>query len=132
MALRIERHKKERPLGWQTVEEPLEVERALERLDGPGTVILLDCLTLWLSNLILKYGDEMEPIETAMNNLTEVLKRVKGVVVVVSNEVGLGIVPDNPVARRFRDLAGSLNQRVAALSQKVVVVLAGIPMVLKH
>ena len=132
MALRIERHKKERSGDWETVEEPLDLASAVAKLDIVRTVIVIDCLTLWLNNMLMEYGDDIEAIEGAIARFIKVLKGIRhSVVVVVSNEVGLGIVPDNPLARRFRDLAGSLNQQVASLSKKVIVVWAGIPNLIK-
>jgi adenosylcobinamide kinase/adenosylcobinamide-phosphate guanylyltransferase len=127
MAERIRRHREDRGPGWTTVEEPLDLAGALERVAVAGTTVLVDCLTLWLSNLM---GAERDvAAETA--RLLAALDRVEGAVVFVSNEVGQGIVPDNALARRFRDEAGRLHQAVAARAQRVVFVVAGLPMVLK-
>ena len=128
---RIRRHKLERGDGWRTVEEPLKVAETIGSLDSEGTIILLDCLTLWLSNLYMEYGEDQETINEAIENLARQLADIRGAVVVVSNEVGMGIVPDNQLSRTYRDTAGYMNQRIARLAGKVVAVLAGIPLVLK-
>ncbi|HYD69217.1 bifunctional adenosylcobinamide kinase/adenosylcobinamide-phosphate guanylyltransferase [Azospirillum sp.] len=127
MRARIHRHREDRGPGWTTVEEPLDLPDVLERVAVAGTAVLVDCLTLWLSNLM---GAERD-VATETARLLDALDRVAGTVVFVSNEVGLGIVPDNALARRFRDDAGRLHQAVAARAQRVVFVVAGLPMVLK-
>ncbi|HUA51438.1 MAG TPA: bifunctional adenosylcobinamide kinase/adenosylcobinamide-phosphate guanylyltransferase [Candidatus Sulfotelmatobacter sp.] len=127
MAERIAQHRARRGAAWTTVEEPLELERALRAHARADRPILVDCLTLWLTNLMLAGRDPA----TATATLIDTLPRLAGPVVFVSNEVGLGIVPDNALARRFRDAAGRLNQAVAAACQRVVLVAAGLPLVLK-
>ncbi len=127
MAARVAAHRERRGSVWRTVEEPLELAEALVRADAGGDGVLVECLTLWLSNLLAADRD----VGTAQEELVETLCRVRGPVVLVANEVGLGIVPDNAVARRFRDLAGRLNQAVAQVSERVVFVAAGMPLVLK-
>lgn len=127
MAARIARHRADRGQGWTTIEEPLELAAALERGAQAGHPILVDCLTLWLSNL-MGAGRAVEA-ETA--RLLTALKSLAVPVVFVSNEVGLGIVPDNALARAFRDEAGRLNQAVAAAANRVVFLAAGLPLVLK-
>lgn len=127
MAARIAKHRTDRGHGWTTLEEPLELAAALDRGARAGQPILVDCLTLWLSNL-MGAGRAVEP-ETA--RLLAVLKSVPVSVVLVANEVGLGIVPDNALARAFRDEAGRLNQAIAAAADRVVFLAAGLPMVLK-
>ena len=129
---RIRRHQAERGSGWRTIEEPLKVAETIGSLDNEGTVILLDCVTLWLNNLYMEYGEDQETIDEAIEKLARQLTDIRGAVVVVSNEVGMGIVPDNQLSRTYRDTAGYMNQRIARLSVKVVVVLAGLPMVLKN
>jgi adenosylcobinamide kinase / adenosylcobinamide-phosphate guanylyltransferase len=127
MRERIARHRVQRGEGWVTREEELALALTLTELDGAGRFILVDCLTLWLSNLIL--GDlDWEGPTTA---LTSVLAGVSADVVLVSNEVGLSLVPDNALGRRFRDAQGILNQRVAAVADTVVFVAAGLPLLLK-
>jgi adenosylcobinamide kinase/adenosylcobinamide-phosphate guanylyltransferase len=127
MTTRIERHRADRGPRWRTVEVPLELPDALAREAGPGRVVLVDCLTLWLSNLILNESD----LPDATARLLVALTGAAGTVLLVSNEVGMGIVPDNALARRFRDEAGRLNQRVAEVADEVVFVAAGLAMKMK-
>ena len=125
MTARIEVHKARRGAGWTTVEAPRELAGALAaHVQAP---ILVDCLTLWLSNLMMADA----PIEQELGRLAQALAKATGPMVLVANEVGSGIVPDNALARRFRDLQGSLNQRIAALADQVVLVVAGLPLSLK-
>jgi adenosylcobinamide kinase/adenosylcobinamide-phosphate guanylyltransferase len=127
MAERIAHHRAARGTGWRTVEEPLDLVGTLRRIARPDRPVLVDCLTLWLSNLM--HADRDIAGETA--RLASCLGDLAGPVVLVSNEVGQGIVPDNALARAFRDHAGRLNQAMAAASDRVVFVVAGLPMVLK-
>jgi adenosylcobinamide kinase/adenosylcobinamide-phosphate guanylyltransferase len=127
MAERIAAHRARRGAFWRTVEAPLalpEAIRAESRVDRP---VLVDCLTLWLTNVILA-GRE---IEAEVAALVAALRDAAGPVVLVANEVGLGLVPETPLGRRFRDEAGRLNQEIAALADRVVFVAAGLPLVLK-
>jgi adenosylcobinamide kinase/adenosylcobinamide-phosphate guanylyltransferase len=125
MAERVARHRAARAGSWETIEEPLALPERLAEL--AGRAVLVECLTLWLSNL-LHAGRDVER-ETA--SLVEILPRRAAPVVLVANEVGLGIVPENALARAFRDHAGRLNQRIAAVADRVVFVAAGLPFVLK-
>ena len=127
MAERIAAHRARRGPFWRTVEAPVALARAIAAEAAPERPILVDCLTLWLSNLLLA---GQEPGEEA-DGLCRVLREVAGPVVLVSNEVGMGIVPETPLGRRFRDAVGRLNQDVAALADRVVFVAAGLPLVLK-
>ena len=131
MKERIQRHREERGGDWVTIEEPIAIVDKIREYDSKGTIILLDCLTLWISNLFMEYGESYEPVYELVNVLNEQLKKLKGVTVIVSNEVGMGIVPENDLARRYRDIAGSLNQRIADTARKVLTVMVGIPLVLK-
>ncbi|HDR27640.1 bifunctional adenosylcobinamide kinase/adenosylcobinamide-phosphate guanylyltransferase [Rhodovulum sp.] len=126
MRERIARHAARRGAGWVTVEEPLDLAGALDRTDGRGPR-LVDCLTLWLSNLIFA-GRDWEPEAAA---LVAALARQQGPVVLVSNEVGMGIVPENALARAFRDAQGWLNQRVAGAADEVEFVVSGLPLKVK-
>jgi adenosylcobinamide kinase/adenosylcobinamide-phosphate guanylyltransferase len=128
MAERIARHRERRGSRWCTREAPLDLAGALETVADPEAVVLVDCLTLWLSNILLADRDVNNECEL----LVAALPRLAGPVILVANEVGLGIVPDNALARRFRDEAGRLNQAVAAAAQSVVFVAAGLPLVLKQ
>jgi adenosylcobinamide kinase/adenosylcobinamide-phosphate guanylyltransferase len=131
MARRISRHQAERGPGWELVEEPLALARALAAADAPGALLLVDCLTLWVSNLLTGQGLEDEEIVRRGEELGRVLAGLAGRAVLVANEVGLGIVPADPLARRFRDLAGGLNQSLARACGRVVLVAAGLPLALK-
>jgi adenosyl cobinamide kinase/adenosyl cobinamide phosphate guanylyltransferase len=121
MTARLAEHRARRPPGWRTVEEPLDLPGAL----GHAGPMLVDCLTLWVSNLLLA---EREPDWPA---LLAAIDARQEMTVFVANEVGLGIVPDNALARRFRDCAGVLHQRLAARADRVLFMVAGIPMVAK-
>jgi adenosylcobinamide kinase/adenosylcobinamide-phosphate guanylyltransferase len=126
MTERIAAHRARRASGWETREVPLELPAALAALPA-GRPALVDCLTLWLSNLLLAGRDP----EAETGDLADALAARRGALVLVANEVGLGIVPDNALARRFRDAAGRLNQRVAALADAVVLTVAGLPLQVK-
>jgi len=128
MAERIARHRADRAgRGWTTVEEPLDLAGVIGREARPGRAILVDCLTLWLSNLMLAG----EPPEARQAELLRVLAGVGCPIVLVSNEVGLGLVPETPLGRAFRDAQGRLNQAVAARADRVFFVAAGLPLTLK-
>jgi adenosylcobinamide kinase / adenosylcobinamide-phosphate guanylyltransferase len=140
MAQRIAHHRARRHVGWTTVEEPIALAETIERHDSAGAVILVDCLTLWLTNLM--FSDGRQYPETGMAELPplfhqqrqaliDVLAQAKGNIILVSNEVGMGIVPLGAVSRIFTDEAGRLNQAVAAVCEHVVFVAAGLPLVLK-
>ena len=126
MAQRIAHHRERRPAHWRTVEEPLHLADALRSEAAPGRLLLVDCLTLWLSNLLLGPG-----LEPERRRLLEALGDLPGRVIMVSNEVGWGVVPANELARRFADEQGRLNQAVAALCDRVTLVVAGLPLELK-
>lgn len=127
MTDRIARHRADRDARWRTVEAPLALAEAIDAADRPGATVLVDCLTLWASNLVLAEADT----DAAAARLVATLEQVRAPIVLVSNEVGFGIVPDNALARRFRDVAGLLNQRVAAVVSEVDFVIAGLPQRLK-
>ena len=126
MRRRIDAHKARRGSGWHTVEAPLELASALDDCVG-GTPVLIDCLTLWLSNLMLNG----RRVDEAMDGLLAALGRRRGPTVLVSSEVGSGIVPENRLARDFRDAAGSLHSEVAARAEHVHFMVAGIPTIVK-
>jgi len=127
MADRIARHRADRGEDWETVEAPHDLAEALAASDGAGRVVLVDCLTLWLSNRMLAGADA----EAESARLCAALSAMRAPVVAVSNEVGFGIVPDTALGRRFRDAQGRLNQQVAALADLALLVVAGLPLVLK-
>ncbi|MCG2841620.1 bifunctional adenosylcobinamide kinase/adenosylcobinamide-phosphate guanylyltransferase [Sandaracinobacter sp. RS1-74] len=127
MAERIRRHRADRDASWQTVEVPRDLPGAILAQATAGRPILVDCLTLWLSNLLLGDAD----LETAGEALAQAVLECAAPLVMVANEVGFGIVPENALARRFRDAAGRLNQRIAAAADTVELVVAGLPWPLK-
>jgi adenosylcobinamide kinase/adenosylcobinamide-phosphate guanylyltransferase len=127
MAARIRHHRERRGEGWITIEETLDLSSALQRATGEGRAILVDCLTLWISNLMAAGRD----VTTETERLIAALPQVSSPIIFVANEVGLGIVPDNALARAFRDEAGRVNQAVAAAATRVYFIAAGLPLVMK-
>lgn len=128
MRARVDEHRRRRAgAGWRTVEEPLKLSEAIAEHARPGRAVLVDCLTLWLTNQMLAGND----VDAATDGLLAALTGADGDIVLVANEVGYGIVPETPLGRRFRDHAGRLNQRIAALADEVVLVVAGIPLTVK-
>ncbi len=127
MAERIAAHRAERGAGWTTIEEPFDLSGVLRHHAEDSRPILIDCLTLWLSNLMHRDRD----VGDATATLLAALDERRGETVLVTNEVGLGIVPDNALARRFRDAQGTLNRRIAARADRVVFMAAGLPLALK-
>lgn len=130
IAERIELHKKTRPKSWHTFEEPYKVSLLLNKIGNKFEVILIDCLTLLVSNLMLK-GLKADVIAKEVNRIFDALGKTKAKAVIVSNEVGLGIVPDNKIGRVFRDVAGRINQLAAGKSDKVYFMISGIPWKIK-
>ena len=135
MEERVEQHRARRGNEWHTLEEPLDLSRALPECDSRYQVVLLDCITLWLSNLLFAYegleGDVEERIMADVQQLADTLRGMTTPVILVSNEVGMGIVPENALARLYRDIAGKANQLLAATADEVHVVISGIPLRLK-
>jgi len=129
MAQRVQIHQKRREGSWETVESPYALVKTLGTFQGRPNAVLVDCITLWLSNLMLQSSNE-DPMK-AVNDLVDFIKTVAFPLFLVSNEVGGGIVPDHPLARRFRDLAGLTNQQLAASCPAVTLVVAGLPLRLK-
>lgn len=125
MAKRIASHRARRGASWHTIEAPRDLAGSLQA--AKAAPILVDCLTLWLSNLMLANAD----IDAEMARLDDALAAAAAPIVMVANEVGYGIVPDHPLGRRFRDLQGVLNQRIAARADRVVLMVAGLPLALK-
>ena len=128
MEEKIQRHKMERGAQWETVEEPTEVPNIIRQCSGIHPVILVDCLTLWMSNLM-----EHKPnsIEQSAQDLFDALSETAIPTIMVSNEIGLGLVPGEAVGRKYRDLSGRLHQRLAEICDRVVLVVAGLPLELK-
>lgn len=131
MEERIRRHQKERSPNWKTIETPIHLPEAINEHSRQASVIVVDCLTIWLSNLLME-TDDSETINLQIQKLTQTLEATQCPVYLVSNEVGTGIVPENRLARLFRDLAGFANQCVAACSDRVVWMVAGIPVTVKE
>ena len=127
MRARIAAHRRRRPQEWRTVEAPRGLGETLQAEADTGRLLLVDCLTLWLANVF----EEPELLARERDTLLAVLPKLPGEVVLVSNEVGQGIVPDNPLARQYRDEAGRLHQAVAATCERVTWVVAGLPVALK-
>jgi adenosylcobinamide kinase/adenosylcobinamide-phosphate guanylyltransferase len=132
MEYRIKRHQEERGSSWTTVEESIEIAKKIRELDDEKAVILVDCLTLWLSNLYMKYESDTYMVYKEIEELVTMLPGIKGRLVFVSNEVGMGIVPENRLARMYRDASGTMNRKIAGVAQKVVFTFAGLPMVIKE
>ena len=130
MKERVHTHQKERGRDWLTIEEPVLIHEAINRFSQQADVILVDCLTLWVSNLMFASTPQKD-FEQALLLLEEAFIKSKCPVFLVSNEVGFGIVPENKLARKFRDLAGLVNQRVAAAADRVVMTVAGIDVQIK-
>lgn len=141
MSRRVAHHRERRPAEWGCVEEPLHLPQRLHELAAPDTCLLVDCLTLWLSNLLFAgraatQAEAGEAIDCPLLReqtaaLVEALPQLPGRIILVSNEVGWGIVPMHPVSRLFTDEQGRLNQRVAAVCDQVTLVVAGLPLILK-
>ena len=127
MRERIAHHRKDRGDGWVTHEEPLALAARITEVARPDRAVLVDCLTLWVTNLMLEERD----VVAEFSGLLDAIKSAPGRLILVSNEVGLGIVPDNRMARDFRDHAGRLHQKVAALVPEVYFVAAGLPLKMK-
>lgn len=127
MAEKIRRHKEQRPQYLDTYEEPLEVADLIISLEDKYEKIIIDCLTLWLSNIIL----HSRPVQSSIDYLINKLKVIKKPVFIVSNELGLGIVPENPLARSFRNFAGILNKEIASVAGEVHIIFAGISLKIK-
>lgn len=130
MKARIRKHRMERSRAWTTLEVPINIADAISENSPKADVIVADCLTLWVSNLILE-NKPSEKTAEYLQNLTHALETARCPVILVSNEVGCGIVPENALARAFRDLAGAVNQAAAECADRVVWMVAGIPVVIK-
>lgn len=131
MRAKIARHQAERPSQWLTVEEPLALGRVLKQHESGNQLFLIDCLTLFAANLLEAEADNEEVLRASVARFCAVLQSISSSVVLVSNEVGSGVVPAYAVGRRFRDLAGEMNQSIAALADSVLLMVAGLPIVLK-
>ena len=131
MAERIEKHRLGRGTEWRTAEEPLELVEAMQKLSSETEIIVIDCITLWITNLLMR-GAGNELVITRLDELAETVSSFPVPLIIVTNEVGSGIVPENKLARDFRDLAGLANRKLAVACNRVVFMVAGIPMLLKE
>jgi len=131
MRMKIDRHREERPKEWVTVEEPLELPKVLADHGSDCDVMVVDCLTIFAANLLEAEGEDDKVIDRRIEELCDALRLSQCSVVLVSNEVGSGVVPPYPLGRRYRDLLGEINQRVARIADDVVLMVAGLPLALK-
>ena len=129
---RIARHRHERDATWTTVEAPVHLAEAIESLPGDAEIAVIDCLTVWLGNLMHHLGDGLDADSPEIVAFLDALGAPPCDLVIVTNEVGMGIIPDNALARRYRDLAGAVNQLVAARADQVVLIVSGCPVTLKE
>ena len=131
MRQRIEKHQEKRGTRWDTLEEPIHLGRALRSVNDSYKTILVDCFTVWMSNLLLGYPDQDEKISKIVDDFFSSIDEFKGTIVIVSNEVGMGIVPENELARQYRDQLGFLNQRIARRADEVYALISGISVRIK-
>lgn len=131
MQLRINKHKVERPITWQVFEEPVDILPIFERIQPYVSVVILDCLTIFIANLLLG-GAREELVESIILKLIPLIKKSNFETIIVANEVGLGIVPNNFLSRNFRDVAGKVNQTVAKNADRVLFMISGLPMIVKE
>ncbi|MEN8293306.1 bifunctional adenosylcobinamide kinase/adenosylcobinamide-phosphate guanylyltransferase [Acinetobacter radioresistens] len=130
MQERILHHQESRPREWQVIEEPLYLSEKLQEIDAQNQLILIDCLTLWMSNLLLQDASELQMSQC--QKLLTILPNLKSEVILVSNETGLGVVPMGNISRKFIDESGRLHQQIGQIAQKVVFCVAGFPIILKE
>ena len=132
MAEKIKAHRKARPPDWDTVEEPRHLKKAINGCASRYDVLLIDCLTLWISNLLTNSPLEAGEINAELENLVENCKTVSATVIIVSNELGMGIVPMDSLARCYRDIVGRANQAIASAADEVFLLVSGIPIKIKQ
>jgi len=133
MQLRIDAHKAERAEKFKTIEEPADLADAFNKIPADTEIVLIDCMTVWIGNLMHRHGDNYDTFNNFLevDEFLEKLKERPFNTIIVTNEVGDGIVPDNKMARDFRDIAGRLNQSIAAIADNVVLTVCGIPTAIK-
>lgn len=131
MMQRVQKHRKQRDNQWDTMENPVYLGEALRSVSGSYETILVDCLTVWMSNLLCEYPDQNERISEMVDDFFLGIDGFNGTIIAVSNEVGAGIVPDNKLARVYRDRLGLLNQRMARRADEVYMLFSGIPLRIK-
>lgn len=128
---RIHKHRLERSDDFTTFEHPIEVISGLEKIGDTYDVIILDCVTVWLGNLLHKFEGDIGKINLILDNLIDIVSKIDSELIIVTNEVGMGIVPGNKLSRQFRDLAGMLNQKLAQVATEVYFLVSGIPVKIK-
>jgi adenosylcobinamide kinase/adenosylcobinamide-phosphate guanylyltransferase len=131
MRAKIQRHREDRPKDWVTVEEPLELARMLTQHEVNCDVIVVDCLTIFAANLMEAVGEDSTALESRIEELCTALRTIQCNVVLVSNEVGSGVHPSHALGRRYRDLLGEINKKIARIADDVVLMVAGLPLALK-
>jgi len=131
MTKRIARHQTERGSAFQTLEEPIQISSRLREIQPRPSIVVVDCLTLWLNNLFGVGGEEGQGVQEKLEELIAVLNMMEPPVILIGNEVGWGIVPENALVRNFRDLSGRLNQEIARIADQVILMVAGIPLIVK-
>lgn len=129
MRQRVKKHQQRRPKNWETIEKDINLSSIIDKR-GKNEVIIIDCLTLWISNLLLTELEDKQLFKK-INEFTNTLKKTSCSVILVSNEVGWGIVPENQLARRFRDIIGTMHQKVSRISSEVYLMIGGIPLKIK-
>ena len=127
MSARIDKHRADRGTEWRTVEEPVELAHVISEYSAADSVMVVDCLTLWLNNLMLHQRDIAEELDALVGSIDS----ARGELIIVSNELGLGLVPDTPLGREYRDWHGAMNQRVASACENVLLMVAGLPLTVK-
>ncbi|HEX9757082.1 MAG TPA: bifunctional adenosylcobinamide kinase/adenosylcobinamide-phosphate guanylyltransferase [Nitrospiria bacterium] len=132
MARRIQKHRQDRSPDWKTIEEPYKLCQVLESINGTTDVVVIDCLTLWLSNQLSIRNQKDNKIQDHIEQLTGVMESINLAVIAVSNEVGLGVIPSDLLSRRFVDFSGFLHQRLSDISQEVFLMMAGNPIPIKR
>jgi adenosylcobinamide kinase / adenosylcobinamide-phosphate guanylyltransferase len=128
---RIRKHVEDRDKSFFTIEEPYNLDAALHNVDKTCNVAVIDCLTVWIGNLMYRHDNDLKPIRETINNFTNAISSIGFDLVAVANETGMGIVPENKSARIFRDLSGSVNQMVASMADRVFICVCGIPVRVK-
>jgi len=127
MRIKIQKHQQERGTEFKTIEEPIYLADTIKIAQAGSVIILVDCVTMWLNNLYHRFPENLEDIENQINKFIEALSHSMTPIIIITNEVGLGILPDNKLACRYADELGKLNQRMAAISDEVVMLISGIP-----
>jgi adenosylcobinamide kinase / adenosylcobinamide-phosphate guanylyltransferase len=132
MRRKIARHRSERPASWETIEAPVALAEAIASQNSKTDIIIIDCLTLYVDNVTSTHGGDVPKVERDFDRVCREIQRSRSSVIVVSNEVGCGLVPAFRSGRRYRDLLGRLNQRVADIADQVILMVAGIPLAVKE